>query len=204
MQKYILLFMILIWNISCAEPPYGGPAPPILIQAVEKDNIEEVKSLLEEEKEDVNVTDIGEHTALFYVKSVEMAEYLISKGANINARNESQKTPLHTASNIAVAEFFLQNGLDIEAQTRDGDEWSATPLYYAVFDERYNVANFLFKKGANPNAGNIKRPLDEAKSKSSWYTFRLNRLIKEFESYTSPETNQPEAKKESSKRTDEP
>ncbi|MCZ0931581.1 MAG: ankyrin repeat domain-containing protein [Oligoflexia bacterium] len=151
---------------------------------------------------DVNLTiSVSRKTALFYVKSVKMAEYLISKGADINIKADYQETPLHTASNVPVAEFFLEKGLDIEAKEKDDDEEDGyTPLYYAVFDERYDVAEFLFKKGANPHAGED-TPLSEAESKSRWYTFRLNRLIKAFEDYTPSETDQSNTAGEDSQNT---
>ena len=88
--------------------------------------------------------------------------------------------------------FLLKRVLDIEAKTKDDNEGRGeTPLYYAVLYDRYDVAEFLFKKGANPYAErfNGSSPLSEAKSKSRLYTFRLNRLIKSFESYTPSETN---------------
>ena len=185
-------------------------------QAVQEDNIEEVKSFLSvktcdseefkgqrrdyliEDKicSDVNFKSVrkggANRTALFYVRSLKMAEYLVSEGAVVKVQDKRGYTPLHFAYNPYVANFFISQGSDIEAQAKDDDEEKGeTPLYTAIRSERYDVAELLFKKGANPHAENNlgETPLSEAKSKSSWHTFRLNRLIKDFESYTPPQKN---------------
>ncbi|MCZ0932462.1 MAG: ankyrin repeat domain-containing protein, partial [Oligoflexia bacterium] len=165
MNKFILIICLSVFlNLSCHDHPYYPPALPRFIQAVDEDDMEEVKKLLAVEscdseafKEvkdriyltnkgicyDVNVIDFGsQESALFYVKSVKMAELLISKGADINIKTDFQETPLHTANNAEVAEFFIEKGLDIvEAQAKDEDEEKAdTPLYSAVSSERFDVA----------------------------------------------------------------
>ena len=125
-------------------------------------------------------------TAIFYVRSLEMAEFLVSQGAVVKIQDKRGYTPLHFAHNPDIANFFLDQGLDIEAQTHDGN----TPLYEAIVDNRIETARFLFERGANPYADTgFKTPWSEAKSRSKWHTFSLNRLIKDFDSYTPPKTN---------------
>ena len=129
----------------------------------------------------------GRHrTALFYVRSLEMAEFLVSQGAIVKIKDKRGYTPLHLAHNPAIAKFFLDQGLNIEAQAHNGD----TPLYRAIVDNRIETARFLFEQRANPYADSgFKTPLEEAQSKSSWRTFKLNRLIKDFKAYTPPKAN---------------
>lgn len=51
-------------------------------------------------------------TLLHWAGSREVAEYLISKGADIHAKDDFAQTPLHTASSRDVAQVLLDNGAD--------------------------------------------------------------------------------------------
>lgn len=63
--------------------------------------------------------------------SIRIIKYLISKGANVNARNKSKLTPLHITiqcGNIEVAEILLRKGAEVNCQ----DDRGCTPLHYAA------------------------------------------------------------------------
>lgn len=51
-------------------------------------------------------------TLLHWAGSGEVAEYLISKGADVHAQDDFSQTPLHTASSSEVAEVLLKHGAD--------------------------------------------------------------------------------------------
>lgn len=175
LRNFFIVFLLLslnFVNVSCVDPRIPGGRWLALHYAVKEGDMEEVKRLLSGEKcppdtwdietsmnlgvcYDANLKDISGTTALFYAKSVEMAEFLISKGADIDIKNDSGNTP----------------------------------LYYAVDRKRYDVAEFLFEQGANPRNRSDRdiSPLSIAKYQSKWYTFRLNKLIEKFESYTPKE-----------------
>lgn len=125
--------------------------------------------------------------SLFYVKSLEMLELLLSYGADVNLKDGSGNTPLHVAHNPEIAKFFLDQGLDIEARNDSG--W--TPLHHAVNYERIAVARFLCKQGADPNAKSNGgwSPWGRANGNSRWHTFSLNRLIKDFKSCPTPKSS---------------
>ena len=133
MKSFILIICLSVFIMSsCRGYECCIGFVPLLpfMQAVEEDDMEKVKSLLSIEScssekfkdkdidylakegicSDVNVRDLDGKTALFYVKSVEMAEYLVSQGADINIKDKYQETPLHTARNAEVAEFFIEKG----------------------------------------------------------------------------------------------
>lgn len=229
----LTLFIILnLLHLSCDSDvnwtTHHSVSLPALHEAVDADDLEEVKrlatvkkcSLFESDTEknwdisylasegkcfDVNFKSNfrsgRKRTALFYVKSVEMAEFLFEQGADVNIKDRYQETPLHTVSTVPVAKFFLEKGVNIETK----DEKGKTPLYSAVYWKRYDVAEFLFEQGANPRATTNRNfsPRSEAKHLSKWHTFRLNRLIKKFEAYTPPETKKVEETEEQNLETSE-
>ena len=205
MKRILFLFLSVLFYISCEDPRKyehvdGDNAPlPVLHAAVDKNEIEKVTEILSLEEcgadksktaENGSCSDVNwesttrggrQRTAIFYVKSRKMLELIVSKGAEVKVNDIQGYTPLHFADNPEVADYFLDKGLDIEAKNVSG----YTPLYRAIKDERYETARFLFEQGANPNAEtNIKNtPLEEARSQSSKKTVKLNKLIKDFESY---------------------
>jgi cytohesin len=81
----------------------------------------------------------------------DIADLLIAKGANVDARDKSGATPLHQAAlkgNLAFATLLLQHGADVNA--RDGD--GATPLHNAALSGRRELAALLLDKGADREA----------------------------------------------------
>ena len=57
----------------------------------------------------------------------DVVEYLVEKGANINAKNRDGKTPLHVANYDAkISSYLIKNGADINAM----DKLDCTPLFF--------------------------------------------------------------------------
>ncbi|EAY08855.1 ankyrin repeat protein, putative [Trichomonas vaginalis G3] len=80
-----------------------------------------------------------------------LLEYLISKGADINAKDEDGCTPLHYAAgnnNKETAEILISNGADINAKNKDG----STPLHWAAIDGSKETTEILISNGADINA----------------------------------------------------
>eukprot|EP00118_Oscarella_pearsei_P007668 m.38193 g.38193 ORF g.38193 m.38193 type:complete len:681 (+) comp32531_c0_seq2:17-2059(+) len=66
-----------------------------------------------------------------YGSKVEVVQYLVDIGADINASDSEAWSPLHLAASIFNAElamYLIQNGASVYAQTTDGD----TPLEVAI------------------------------------------------------------------------
>jgi len=94
------------------------------------------------------------YIALYY-GHIEIAEFLIGKGANINAINKDGDTPLHIAvkeGNKKIAKFLLNQdaNININAINKDGD----TLLHIAVKEGNKKIAKFLLNQGADINAAN--------------------------------------------------
>ena len=113
-------------------------------------------------------------------KSLEIAKFLISKGADVNAKGYRGETLLHNAGatwatgttfNIEIVKFLVSHGADVNAK----DDKGLTPLHYAAgyYDvrwrerrgERMETIKFLISNGADVNAKDDgdKTPLDYAK-----------------------------------------
>ena len=80
-----------------------------------------------------------------------MAEFLISKGANVNAKNSLGNTPLHDAihnSGVLVPIVLLRQGANIDERNNEGE----TPLILAAQTGRSELVRLLLANGADVDA----------------------------------------------------
>ena len=85
----------------------------------------------------------------FYEIPLELMDWLIAQGADINARDEYERTPLHyhaQVNNVEKVALLLERGADIEAQ----DKYKNTPLHFAEYNAE--VAQLFIQKGADIKA----------------------------------------------------
>ena len=85
----------------------------------------------------------------FYKIPLELMDWLIAQGADINARDEYERTPLHyhaQVNNVEKVALLLEKGADIEAQ----DKYKNTPLHFAEYNAE--VAQLFIQKGADIKA----------------------------------------------------
>lgn len=112
-------------------------------------NLEGIRKALEKCPALANAKD-NQWTPLHYAAEgghAEVAELLITKGADVNARATMDgRTALHWAAfygHIAVAEVLVTRGADANAKDDEGD----TPLQIAQLNEHMDLANLLREHG---------------------------------------------------------
>lgn len=111
-------------------------------------------------------TDGSGNTALHYAadwKLLDAVEFLIQKGAKVDARNANGQTPLFNAArsdDIQIIKALLKSGADINARDQSG----STPLHTAVRWNALQSARNLIELGLDPDKQNVagKTPLAEA------------------------------------------
>jgi len=119
--------------------------------AVNAGDLVSVKSLLKDKPDLVSSKDSKGNTPLHVAAengNNEVAELLLTKGADVNARNNDGATPLHLAALMGSKEFaelLLTNGADVNAKENDG----RTPMAVARLYRRKDVAEFLHQHGGH-------------------------------------------------------
>ena len=85
----------------------------------------------------------------FYDIPLELMDWLIAQGADINVKDEYDRTPLYyhaQVNNVEKVALLLEKGADIEAQ----DKYKNTPLHFAEYNAE--VAQLFIQKGADIKA----------------------------------------------------
>jgi ankyrin repeat protein len=138
---------------------FGNKLEKALLSAAKKGDLAEVRSLLDNNPElDLAqaMTSIFGNTALHLAaenRHTQLVEFLIDKGAEVNATTKEGSTPLHLTAlkgQGELAEVLLARGADVQAEDNNGN----TPLHGTAFKGHTDVAELLLSKGADVNAKN--------------------------------------------------
>ncbi|XP_071948207.1 poly [ADP-ribose] polymerase tankyrase-1-like [Antedon mediterranea] len=135
-----------------------------LIEAAKKGNLARVQKLVT--PENINCRDSQGrnstplHLAAGY-NNVEVAEYLLESGADVNAQDKGGLIPLHNASSyghVDIAALLIKHNTCVNAQ----DRWNFTPLHEAAQKGRTQLCALLLAHGADPTMKNQEgqAPLD--------------------------------------------
>ncbi|XP_046850055.1 poly [ADP-ribose] polymerase tankyrase-1-like isoform X2 [Xenia sp. Carnegie-2017] len=100
------------------------------------------------------------HLAAGY-NHLEVAEYLLETGADVNAQDKGGLIPLHNASSyghLDIAALLIKHKADVNAT----DRWHFTPLHEAAQKGRTQLCALLLAHGADPSVRNLEgeTPLD--------------------------------------------
>ena len=128
--RYVVLIGSVLIGALVVRLYLKSIVPP-LVHAVRRDDLAEVRRLVEEGAQIRVSCGYADNSALHNAISKKMIDYLITAGADINAKNDRGMTPLHLAAilrNATVAEALLQHGADVHSVNDFGE----TPLHVAV------------------------------------------------------------------------
>ena len=122
-----------------------------LLEAVKAGDLAKVRALVERDPGIVNAKNPGGQTILFAAVSfgrLEIADYLVSQGADVNVRMSFHLTPLHVAclrnAPLALVRLLAEKGADVNAVA----EYSGRPLDLALDSGNDALIEYLRSKGA--------------------------------------------------------
>jgi len=106
-----------------------------LLLAIEINDLEKIKYLIEEQGVDINTRFRNGNTPLHWAclesYNLETIKYLVEHGAGINTRNNNGETPLHWAckfsNNLETVKYLVEHGANINIRNITG----LTPFNYA-------------------------------------------------------------------------
>ncbi len=117
-----------------------------ICKAARSDKVKQVKRMIRENPELVNARDKLEWTPLHFAVangSLKMVKFLLSKGANVNAKASMGETPLHIANCLEIAKLLILKGADINSQ----DDSGVTALGWAVVEGNEELVDFVISVG---------------------------------------------------------
>ncbi len=144
-MKQIFLIVIFILSLNAGE----------LHNAVYEGNSEKVKKCLasEHKVDEPNQAGLSALHVAIKLSDIAMADFLLSRGADINFQDFQGNTPLILAikkKNLELTTFVVIRGADVNLANNDG----ITPLHQAAFSGNEHVVDFLLKAKADPNVKN--------------------------------------------------
>lgn len=160
-----LIYLLIIGSIFLMNPTnsYAQPANDLLIEAINKNDLDAVKTLIREQSANVNYASKDTPTPLIAAinkQNIPIVKYLLSKDANPNLPQTSGQTkiiPLNIAievNNIEIVKILVESGADVNSSNRmiytgqAGD----TPLIFAIKRQSsLPIAEYLIANGAKVN-----------------------------------------------------
>jgi ankyrin repeat protein len=143
--------------------------PQEIFEAFRKDDVQAVKALVEKTPDLVNARDNNGDTPLHYAAyggDAALINFLIHKGAKLEAQDARHQTPLHLAATYdraAAVAALLRKG----AGTETRDDYGRTPLVVCARERGgAETARILIEGGADVNA--VDKSGDGALSLAAW------------------------------------
>jgi uncharacterized protein len=141
---------------STGRPHKSHPGVDQMVYDIEKGDNDKVKKLLLEVG--LEATDGYKRTAITWAAfagNIQLLEWLISNGADLNHRDARGYSALHFAvqeKQLEAVASLIRNKADLEARDANGN----TPLMEAVFRSSgdYRFVKLLLAHGADPQAKN--------------------------------------------------
>jgi ankyrin repeat protein len=141
--------IILLFALTCNMSGFCDD----IHDAIHAGDLAKVKLLLKDNPELVSRRDDKGYTLLHEAAAKgdkDVVEWLIAKGAKVNAKAESGWRPLHEAAqfgNKDTVKLLLDRGANVNAIDKGGE----TPLHWAAGGGHKDVVKLLLDRGANVN-----------------------------------------------------
>jgi ankyrin repeat protein len=144
-----ILFCLFSITVFLLHSHSYQASPEDIFKTAAEGNLAKVKELVEKNPELVKAKDKESETPLHKAAAqghMDVVNYLISKGADIDARNNANQNPLlHAAyyGKTEVVKFLLDKGADFKTP----DIYGRTILHYPVREGYEDVVEILLSKG---------------------------------------------------------
>ena len=104
----------------------------------------------------------------------DLAEFLISMGADVNSKDDYDFAPIHFSIAKEMFEMLISKGANVNAKTKDNN----TPLFSAAANGKNDIVELLIAKGADVNIKNNKgqSPFSYAQGQGLGSTAEILRL----------------------------
>ena len=164
MHKHILYFVLTaLILITLPTNSHAQSANDLLIEAINKNDLDAVKTLIREQSANVNYATKDKSTPLItaiYKRNTPIINYLLSKDANPNLPQtigQTKTTPLNIAievNSLEIVKVLVEAGADVNAPDRliyTGNA-SYTPLITAIrMHSSLPITEYLIASGAKVN-----------------------------------------------------
>jgi ankyrin repeat protein len=150
-HKLLILFSIVFF-IGTAHAAADTRLNESLFASIKENNLPKVMDLVESGA-DVNARNIFNYTPLMFTTNVEIAAYLIKKGARLDAEMPNGENAILIAASYGtkpLVALLIEAGANIESITRVGLA-GMTPIMRACENSKYDSVVYLANKGANVN-----------------------------------------------------
>lgn len=127
-------------------------------EAVNDNNLEATKALLDEDPTILNDRDADGMTPLNLAAingNYDIVKELLKRNADIHIGDFDNSQPIHLAAisgNVQIAELLMASGADVDEQDNNG----ATPLIFAAGRRHLDMVKYLIESGADVNVRNAR------------------------------------------------
>ncbi|TFK40312.1 ankyrin repeat-containing domain protein [Crucibulum laeve] len=118
------------------------PNPPKNVWVAAGDgDLDRVKELIESHSLSPNVPDPNSYTPMHAAASygqIEVLEYLVSRGGDVNITDDDGDTPIYTVENVDTARWLVEHGAIVDRRNQEG----ISPIEH-LSEDFGEVANYL-------------------------------------------------------------